>query len=185
MPGGQSSSFLIPLGKSLSSIFLSKFDLDRSTGLVSFFTRDGAAVVDELVEDVVDKVGERGVACIDKEGVADMEFVLRGVAWVEATADAAAAKAAAAIKAELCKKGEEKKDWSDSGPLPWPPKVGLRILSMEKAKGLMTLLFSWEELCKGRGKKGWKNEVGVGLIGKSGGELTSLLSSSSSISSLT
>jgi len=55
---------------------------------------------------------------------------------------------------------------------------------MEKAKGLMTLLFSWEELCKGRGKKGWKNEVGVGLIGKSGGELTSLLSSSSSISSL-
>ena len=80
MPGGQSSSFLIPLGKSLSSIFLSKFDLDRSTGLASFLTRDGAAVVDELVEDVVDKVGERGVACIDKEGIVDMEFVLRGVA---------------------------------------------------------------------------------------------------------
>ena len=48
----------------------------------------------------------------------------------------------------------------------------------------MTLLFSCEEL-GGRGKKGWKNEVGVGRMGKSGGELTSLLSSSSSISSFT
>ena len=61
------------------------------------------------------------------------------------------------------------------------------MLSIEKANGLMTLLFSWEELLCGRGKNGWKNEVGVGLIGKRGGELTSLLlsSSSSSISSLT
>ena len=75
----------------------------------SFLTGvDAATFVDELVDDVVDKVGERGVP-IGKLGVADTELVLwMGVAVEALTADAAAAKAAAAIKAELCKKGEEK-----------------------------------------------------------------------------
>ena len=76
--------------------------------LASFFNGVDA-VADELVDDVVDKVGERGVA-IGIVGVTDTELVLwMGVATVAAlTADAAAAKAAAAIKAELCKKGDEK-----------------------------------------------------------------------------
>ena len=76
----------------------------------SFLTGvDAATFVDELVDDVVDKVGERGVVPIGKLGVADTELVLwMGVAVEALTADAAAAKAAAAIKAELCKKGEEK-----------------------------------------------------------------------------
>ena len=81
--------------------------------LASFFKGVGAAaVVDELVDDVVDKVGERGVAKGKVGGVADIELLLwMGVATLEAlTADAAAAKAAAAIKAELCKKGEEKRE---------------------------------------------------------------------------
>ena len=107
MPGGQSSSFLIPLGKSLSTLVVVD---ERSTGLAcSFFTGLGV-VVEELVEDAVDKVGERGVVRAAIEGVTDTELVFWGVA-VEATADAAAAKAAAAMKAELCKKGEEKKEW--------------------------------------------------------------------------
>ena len=106
MPGEQSSSFLIPLGKSLSTLVVVD---ERSTGLAcSFFTGVGV-VVEELVEDAVDKVGERGVVR-PIEGVTDTELVFGGVA-VEATADAAAAKAAAAMKAELCKKGEEKKEW--------------------------------------------------------------------------
>ena len=77
--------------------------------LASFFNGVGAAAfVDELVDDVVDKVGERGVA-IGIVGVTDTELVLwMGVAVEALTADAAAANAAAAIKAELCKKGEEK-----------------------------------------------------------------------------
>ena len=83
---------------------------ERSTGLAcSFFTGVGV-VVEELVEDAVDKVGERGVVR-PIEGVTDTELVFWGVAVVEATAEAAAAKAAAAIKAELCKKGDEKKEW--------------------------------------------------------------------------
>ena len=56
-------------------------------------------------------MGERGVVRAAIEGVTDTELVFWGVAVVEATAEAAAAKAAAAIKAELCKKGDEKKEW--------------------------------------------------------------------------
>lgn len=121
MPGGQSSSLFIPLGNSLSSAFLCD---DKSTGcFCSFLIGVG---VDELrVEEVVDKVGERGVAKVEV-GV----LLLVGVAPAEAAAAAAAAKAAAAMN-ELCKNGEEKKV---EAACPRPPKVGLRMLSIEKAK---------------------------------------------------
>ena len=72
--------------------------------LASFLTGvDAATFVDELVDDVVDKVGERGVAKGKVGGVADIELLLwMGVATLEAlTADAAAAKAAAAKAGDL------------------------------------------------------------------------------------
>lgn len=100
---------------------------DKSTALGSFLTGAGGQ---ELVEDVVDKVGLKGVAKLG--GVA-----CGGVMPEEAATAAAAAKAAAAMK-ELCKMGVAKKaEWGVAKAVPiLPPKVGLRILSMEKVKGL-------------------------------------------------
>jgi hypothetical protein len=112
--------------------------------------------VDELrVEEVVDKVGLKGVTKLVVLRVGGVAMEAGG--QVEAAAAAAAAKAAAATK-ELCKKGLENrlevvKPGATPAKAPRPPKVGLKMLSIEKAMGLL-LLLSGEFGLLGRGKKG-------------------------------
>ena len=193
MPGGQSSSRLRPEGSpslpfpsppsSLSLLLL--FLADKSTGscwilldltllIDSRFTRLETGVDD--VEDVVDKGGDMGV---DVRGPAPGALECPGGKGRGTGIEAAAAAAAKAATKELWKNGVENKALADLTAVgAWqPPKVGLRMLSIEKVKG-------FESMGRLAGKKGWNKDVGVGRIGKRGGELTVEESSSSSISSL-